>query len=89
MDASVSASTAAVSASGRADTAHGAPDDPAWRWATLSPALLMMLLLSVLPLANLFLTSFYTVTWADFGMTVAGAGALADLVAVAAVPRAA
>ena len=65
MDASVSASTAVVSASARADTSHGAPDDPVWRWATLSPALLMMLLLSVLPLANLFLTSFYTVTWAD------------------------
>ena len=63
MDASVSASTAVVSASARADTSHGAPDDPVWRWAALSPALLMMLLLSVLPLANLFLTSFYGVSW--------------------------
>ena len=42
---------------------RGPRDDPAWRWATLSPALLMMLLLSVLPLANLFLTSFYGVSW--------------------------
>jgi multiple sugar transport system permease protein len=32
---------------------------------TFSPALLMMLLLSLLPLVNLFLTSFYNVTWAD------------------------
>ncbi len=67
MDGSVSASApiAAAPAPGRAETSYGAPDDPVWRWATLSPALLMMLLLSVLPLANLFLTSFYTVTWAD------------------------
>jgi multiple sugar transport system permease protein len=43
--------------------AHDGPDDRIWRWLTLSPALLMMLLLSVLPLANLFLTSFYNVTW--------------------------
>jgi multiple sugar transport system permease protein len=47
-----------------ADVSHGAPDDRVWRWVTVSPALLMMLLLSVLPLANLFLTSFYSVSWA-------------------------
>lgn len=41
---------------------HG--DDRAWRWAIFSPALLLMLGLSVLPLANLFMTSFYDVTWA-------------------------
>jgi multiple sugar transport system permease protein len=51
--ASVSAQTAA----------HDGPDDRLWRWLTLSPALLMMLLLSVLPLVNLFLASFYKVTW--------------------------
>ena len=39
-------------------------DDRFWRWAIFSPALLLMLALSVLPLANLFLTSFYDVTWA-------------------------
>ncbi len=39
-------------------------DDRLWRWAIFSPALLLMLALSVLPLANLFLTSFYDVTWA-------------------------
>jgi multiple sugar transport system permease protein len=66
MDSSVSASgqIAAQPTPGRADASYGAPDDPLWRWATLSPALLMMLLLSVLPLANLFLTSFYSVSWA-------------------------
>ena len=61
MDASVSASTArGVRSAGAPIRPHGAPDDPVWRWITLSPALLMMLLLSVLPLVNLFLTSFYT-----------------------------
>jgi multiple sugar transport system permease protein len=39
-------------------------DDRPWRWAIFSPALLLMLALSVLPLANLFVTSFYDVTWA-------------------------
>jgi multiple sugar transport system permease protein len=40
-------------------------DDRVWRWVTLSPALLAMLALSVLPLANLFATSFLHVTWAQ------------------------
>src|SRR3954465_14418281 len=65
MDASTSASgqVAVASTPGRAAASYGAPDDPVWRWGTLSPALLMMLLLSVLPLANLFLDSFYQVSW--------------------------
>jgi multiple sugar transport system permease protein len=46
-----------------ADLSGGGPDDVLWRWVTFSPALLLMLLLSVLPLLNLFLTSFYNVTW--------------------------
>jgi multiple sugar transport system permease protein len=46
-----------------ADASGGGPDDRLWRWVTFSPALLMMLLLSVLPLLNLFATSFYNVTW--------------------------
>ena len=41
---------------------HG--DDPAWRWATLTPSLAIMLALSVLPLLNLFWLSFNNVTWA-------------------------
>jgi multiple sugar transport system permease protein len=40
-----------------ADLSGGGPDDVLWRWVTFSPALLMMLLLSVLPLVNLFLTA--------------------------------
>jgi multiple sugar transport system permease protein len=48
-----------------ADVSGGGPDDWLWRWVTFSPALLMMLLLSVLPLVNLFLTSFYNVTWTN------------------------
>ncbi|MBB6469843.1 multiple sugar transport system permease protein [Aminobacter lissarensis] len=36
-----------------------------WRWLTFGPALAMMVALTVLPIANLFLTSFQNVTWAD------------------------
>lgn len=36
-----------------------------WRWLTLSPALICFLLLSILPILNLFVTSFENVTWAD------------------------
>ncbi|AOF92982.1 sugar ABC transporter permease [Sinorhizobium sp. RAC02] len=36
-----------------------------WRWLTFGPALAMMVALSALPIANLFLTSFQNVTWAD------------------------
>jgi multiple sugar transport system permease protein len=36
-----------------------------WRWLTFGPALAMMLALSVLPIANLFLTSFQNITWAE------------------------
>jgi multiple sugar transport system permease protein len=84
MDGSVSASApiAAAPAPGRADASYGAPDDPIWRWATLSPALLMMLLLSVLPLANLFLTSFYNVSWSG-GRAVWVPAAFANYVALA------
>lgn len=38
-------------------------DDRIWRWAALGPALILMVAMAVLPLANLFLTSFYDVTW--------------------------
>ena len=37
--------------------------DRVWRWVTFGPALAMMLAMSVLPLANLFATSFYDVRW--------------------------
>jgi multiple sugar transport system permease protein len=48
---------------GGGDVLSGGPNDWLWGWITFSPALLMMLLLSVLPLLNLFLTSFYNVSW--------------------------
>lgn len=38
-------------------------NDRAWRWAAFGPALALMAAMSLLPLANLFLTSFYNVTW--------------------------
>lgn len=36
-----------------------------WRWLTFGPALAMMVALSALPIANLFLTSFQNITWAN------------------------
>jgi multiple sugar transport system permease protein len=39
--------------------------DRVWRWATFGPALALMLAMSVLPLLNLFWTSFHNVAWAD------------------------
>ncbi len=38
-------------------------DDRIWRWAAFGPALALMVAMSALPLANLFLTSFYDVAW--------------------------
>jgi multiple sugar transport system permease protein len=38
-------------------------DERLWRWLTLSPGLMLLLALSVLPLVNLFATSFFTVSW--------------------------
>jgi multiple sugar transport system permease protein len=40
-------------------------DQRLWRWLTFSPALAMMLALSLLPLAGLVLTSFQNVAWSD------------------------
>jgi multiple sugar transport system permease protein len=39
--------------------------DPFWRYMTLAPALLLFLLLTILPLANLLALSLHDVTWAD------------------------
>lgn len=41
----------------------GVGSDRLSRWTTLSPALVLMLALSVLPLVNLFVVSFYRVNW--------------------------
>jgi multiple sugar transport system permease protein len=44
------------------------------RWGTFGPALLLMLALGVLPLANLVYTSFHTVTWSAGQATFTPAG---------------
>jgi multiple sugar transport system permease protein len=49
-------------------------DEPGWRWLTFSPALAMMLALSVLPLANLFLSSFQNIEWVEGGAVRSWAG---------------
>ncbi|AZO00850.1 sugar ABC transporter permease [Mesorhizobium sp. M9A.F.Ca.ET.002.03.1.2] len=38
-------------------------DDRLWRWLTFSPALGLMVLLTALPLANLFVSSFQDILW--------------------------
>jgi multiple sugar transport system permease protein len=58
-----SASTAARSAVGDFSSGRARLGEPLWKWATFSPALLLMLGLSVLPVANLVWMSFFNVTW--------------------------
>ncbi|MGG5820424.1 carbohydrate ABC transporter permease [Falsiroseomonas sp. HW251] len=41
--------------------------DSLWRWATLSPALLLMAALGLLPVLNLFVLGFFDVRWTDGG----------------------
>lgn len=55
-------SMAAAPAAKRVSGPYRDPDS-IWRWLTFAPALLLMLFLSVLPLVNLFATSFYNITW--------------------------
>lgn len=38
-------------------------DDPRWRWISLSPAVAFFVLLTALPLLNLFVLSFFEVSW--------------------------
>ena len=40
-------------------------DDRAWRWIAFSPALAVMLALSVLPVANLAVMSFFRIAWVE------------------------
>ena len=49
-------------------------DERLWRWATLLPALILLLALSLLPLLNLVATSFFTVTWSGGHSTFTPAG---------------
>lgn len=49
-------------------------DERLWRWVTISPTLILLLALSVLPLINLFYTSFFTVNWSGGHSSLASAG---------------
>ncbi|MBL8697817.1 MAG: sugar ABC transporter permease [Alphaproteobacteria bacterium] len=40
-------------------------DDPRWRWLTFAPALAFMVVLSVLPVLNLAVMSFFKIGWKD------------------------
>ncbi|HEV7275985.1 MAG TPA: sugar ABC transporter permease [Devosiaceae bacterium] len=42
---------------------RAADDDRLWRWTSFGPALLLTLAIGTLPLLNLFVTSFFTVSW--------------------------
>jgi len=73
----MSTASVATPAAGRlGERRAGTPlgDDPLWRWLTFSPALALMLLLSVLPLANLFVSSFQDISWAGGGEVRSAAG---------------
>ncbi len=58
---SLSASAAGGKPSTRAGTAMD--NERLWRWVAFGPALALMIGMSVLPLANLFVTSFYDIAW--------------------------
>ncbi len=61
-------SLSSLSAADRAVAARGQTNmdsDRIWRWAAFGPALVLMVAMAVLPLANLFLTSFYDVAWSS------------------------
>jgi multiple sugar transport system permease protein len=62
---SVSSLPAARTAGGRpsAPVATALNDDRLWRWVAFGPALALMIGMSLLPLANLFATSFYDIAW--------------------------
>ena len=44
-------------------------DDRFWRWAAFTPALLLMLAMGLLPLVNLFVTSFNDISWSGGSAT--------------------
>jgi multiple sugar transport system permease protein len=61
-------SLSSLSADARPVAAQGQTNmdsDRIWRWAAFGPALALMIAMAVLPLANLFLTSFYDVAWSS------------------------
>jgi multiple sugar transport system permease protein len=73
--------TASAGQQTAADFARGL-DERLWRWVMLSPALLLLLALSVLPLINLFATSFFTVSWSG-GQSIFTAAGLSNYHALA------
>jgi multiple sugar transport system permease protein len=54
-----------AAASPAAQGTVGGSSQRLWRWLTFGPALAMMLALTILPIANLVVTSFQNVTWAN------------------------
>jgi multiple sugar transport system permease protein len=58
-------SRAPAAASPAAQGTVGGSSQRLWRWLTFGPALAMMLALTILPIANLVVTSFQNVTWAN------------------------
>lgn len=53
----------AIAATAPARLRRGRNDEPSWRWLSLTPALVLMLAMGILPLVNLFFTSFNDVKW--------------------------
>jgi multiple sugar transport system permease protein len=70
----VVASTATTPASCPTSTEPAGGSNALSRWGTFGPALLLMLALGLLPLANLVYTSFFTVTWSGGQPTFKPAG---------------
>ncbi|MCG8273650.1 sugar ABC transporter permease [Aquamicrobium sp. NLF2-7] len=67
-----SPANAAPAPAGTGAVAQG--DQRLWRWISFTPALTMMLALSVLPIVNLVITSFQDISWADGQATRSFAG---------------
>jgi ABC-type sugar transport system permease subunit len=67
-----SPANAAPAPAGTGAVAQG--DQRLWRWISFTPALAMMLALSVLPIVNLVITSFQDISWADGQATRSFAG---------------
>jgi multiple sugar transport system permease protein len=54
--------------------AAGGGEDATWRWLTLTPAAILLLAFSVLPILNLFAVSFLNISWSSGKATVTAAG---------------
>jgi multiple sugar transport system permease protein len=75
MTPSSASNGARASKDARADGAGSAVDTTRlWKWLMVSPAVLVMLLLSALPLINLFASSFMNISWEDGAAVSSAAG---------------